>query len=183
MLKRYEDDGKPANDRHIVALCARRTGSYRFQEAMRGTIDNFPVAPVRWLMRAVRVPARRATTSRRPTGWATRCVELVLTPGEVRDRLTRYIFVSNDVNDPTGLLEVTLAKVVAAEAAEKKLDRAIRAGQRAPRARHRLVRRRGQARASSPTAEARAAARGRAARRRASSPSTISIRRRCGRTT
>jgi acyl-CoA dehydrogenase len=56
-------------------------------------------------------------------------VELVLTPGEARDRLTRFIFVSNNVNDPTGLLEVTMAKVVAAEAAEKKLDRAVRAGQ------------------------------------------------------
>ncbi len=55
VLKRYEDDGKPANDRHIVALAAQN-GLYRFQEAMRGTIDNFPVAPVRWLMRAVVFP-------------------------------------------------------------------------------------------------------------------------------
>jgi acyl-CoA dehydrogenase len=54
---------------------------------------------------------------------------MVLTPGEVRDRLTRHIFVSHDVNDPTGLLEVTLTKVVAAEVAEKKLDRAVRSGQ------------------------------------------------------
>jgi acyl-CoA dehydrogenase len=53
----------------------------------------------------------------------------VLTPGEVRDRLTRFIYVSQDPNDPTGLLEVTLAKAVAAEAAEKKVDRAVRAGQ------------------------------------------------------
>ncbi len=55
VLKRYEDDGKPANDRHIVALAAQN-GLFRFQEAMRGTIDNFPVAPVRWLMRAVVFP-------------------------------------------------------------------------------------------------------------------------------
>ena len=34
----------------------------------------------------------------------------------------------NDPNDPTGLLEVTFAKAVAAETAEKKLDRAVRAG-------------------------------------------------------
>ncbi|MEQ1614865.1 MAG: acyl-CoA dehydrogenase domain-containing protein, partial [Hyphomicrobiaceae bacterium] len=32
------------------------------------------------------------------------------------------------VNDPTGLLEVTLEKVIAAEPAEKKLDRAVRDG-------------------------------------------------------
>ena len=53
----------------------------------------------------------------------------MLTPGEVRDRLTRFIYVSQNPNDPTGLLEVTFAKAVAAEAAEKKLDRAVRAGQ------------------------------------------------------
>ncbi len=52
----------------------------------------------------------------------------MLEPGEVRDRLTRYIYVSKDPDDPTGLLEVTLKKVVAAEEAEKKLERAIRAG-------------------------------------------------------
>ncbi len=46
----------------------------------------------------------------------------------MRDRLTRYIYVSKDPDDPTGLLEVTLKKAVAAEEAEKKLERAIRAG-------------------------------------------------------
>jgi acyl-CoA dehydrogenase len=51
-----------------------------------------------------------------------------LVPGEVRDRLTRFIHVSRNPNDPTGLLEVTFAKAVEAEAAERKLDRAVRAG-------------------------------------------------------
>src|SRR5262245_13359775 len=127
VLKRYEDDGKPANDRHIVALAAQN-GLYRFQEALRGTIDNFPVAPVRWLMRAVVFPLG-AHYKPAPDWLGHKCVELVLTPGEVRDRLTRFIFVSNSADDPTGLLEVAMAKVVAAEAAEKKLDRAVRAGQ------------------------------------------------------
>ena len=127
VLKRYEDDGKPANDRHIVALAAQN-GLFRFQEALRGTIDNFPVTPVRWLMRAVVFPFG-AHYKPAPDWLGHKVVELVLTPGEVRDRLTRFIYVSNNVNDPTGLLEVTMAKVVAAETAEKKLDRAVRAGQ------------------------------------------------------
>ena len=127
VLKRYEDDGKPASDRQIVALCARN-GLFRFQEAMRGAIDNFPSLPVRWLMRAVVFPLG-AHYKPAPDWLGHKCVELVLTPGEVRDRLTRFIYVSQDANDPTGLLEVTFAKAVAAEAAEKKLDRAVRAGQ------------------------------------------------------
>ena len=59
VLKRYEDDGKPANDRHIVALAAHN-GLFRFQEAMRGTIDNFPVTPGALADAGRRVPVRRA---------------------------------------------------------------------------------------------------------------------------
>ena len=126
VIKRYEDDAKPANDRQIVALCARN-GLYRCQEALRGVIDNFPVAPVRWFMRAVVFPFG-SHYKPAPDWLGHEVAELVLRPGEVRDRLTRCIFVSHNPNDPTGLLEVTFAKAVEAEAAEKKLDRAVRAG-------------------------------------------------------
>jgi acyl-CoA dehydrogenase len=126
VLKRYEDDGKPANDHHIVALCAAN-GLYRFQEALRGTIDNFPVAAVRWLMRAVVFPLG-AHYKPAPDLLGHKVAELLIVPGEVRDRLTRFIYVSQNRDDPTGLLEVTFAKAVAAEEAEKKLDRAVRAG-------------------------------------------------------
>jgi acyl-CoA dehydrogenase len=126
VLKRYEDDGKPASDAAIVALAARN-GLHRFEEALRGTIDNFPVTPVRWLMRAVVFPL--GGHYRPAPDWlGHKVVELLLVPGEVRDRLTRYIYVSNDPNDATGLLEVTFAKAVQAEVAEKKLDRAVRSG-------------------------------------------------------
>jgi acyl-CoA dehydrogenase len=95
---------------------------------MRGTIDNFPSAPARWLMRAVVFPLG-ARYKPAPDWLGHKCVELVLAPGEVRDRLTRFVYVSQNPDDATGLLEVTFAKAVAAEAAEKKLDRAVRHGQ------------------------------------------------------
>ncbi len=126
VLKRFEDDGRPASDRDIVALAAQN-GLYRFQEAMRGTIDNFPVAWARILMRIVAFPLGQRY---RPASdrLGRRVAALVLQPGEVRDRLTRYIYVSKDARDPTGLLEVTLEKVIAAEDAGRKLERAVRAG-------------------------------------------------------
>ncbi len=55
-------------------------------------------------------------------------MQAALTPGDVRDRLTRNIFVSYDENDPLGLLEVTMKKVIESEEADKKLDRAVRSG-------------------------------------------------------
>jgi acyl-CoA dehydrogenase len=125
-LKRYADDGRPAGDEHIVELAAENA-LYRFQEALSGVIDNFPVRWVRPLMRVVVFPLGQRF---RPASdaLAHRVAMHALQPGDVRDRLTRDIFVSKDVNDPTGILEVTLEKVIAAEPTEKKLEKAIREG-------------------------------------------------------
>jgi acyl-CoA dehydrogenase len=126
VLKRFEDDGSPASDRHIVEMCLTN-GLYRFQQALGGAIDNFPNGFVRMKLKAIVFPFGRpykAASDR----LGSLAVRLVTEPGEARDRLTRDIFVSRDVNDPTGLLEVTLEKVVAAEGAERKLERAIRQG-------------------------------------------------------
>lgn len=126
VLKRYEDDGKPAADQVIVVMAAQN-GLYRFQVALRGTIENFPVMWARILMRALVYPLG-GHYHPAPDQLAHEVVRIACEPGEVRDRLTRFMFVSRDVNDPTGILEVTLEKVIAAAPAEKKLDRAVRDG-------------------------------------------------------
>lgn len=126
VLKRYEDDRSPAADRHIVEMCLRNS-LFRFQQALGGAIDNFPNPVARGLLKAIVFPFGRRHRPASDRLTAT-CVRLATEPGDVRDRLTREIFVSRDVNDPTGVLEVTLEKVVAAEEAERKLERAIRQG-------------------------------------------------------
>ena len=126
VLKRYNDDGRPEGDHAIVELAARN-GLHRFQEALGGVIDNFPVTAARPLMRVVVFPlGRRLKPAPDVLGRAV--ARHVLEPGQARDRLTRDIFISKNVNDPTGLLEVTLEKVIAAEPVEKKLEKAIRDG-------------------------------------------------------
>ena len=126
VLKRFEDDGQPVADQPIVAVAAANSLD-RFETAIRGTIDNFPNTFVRGLLRVLVFPLGRHyyPASDRMMG---KIARLATEPGDVRDRLTRDIYISKDPNDPTGLLEVTLLKVVASEAAEKKLERAIRAG-------------------------------------------------------
>ncbi|GAB4239093.1 MAG: acyl-CoA dehydrogenase [Methyloligellaceae bacterium] len=127
VLKRFEDDGEPASDRKFVELCARNC-LYRFDVAIRGVCDNFPVLFAGGLMRLLAFPYGLA---RRPAGdrLAREAVRALLTPGEVRDRLTRDIFISQDPDDPTGLLEHALPKAIAAEEAIRKLERAIRKGE------------------------------------------------------
>lgn len=126
VLKRFEDDGNKAEDLTIVEL-VMANGLARFDHALRGAIDNFPVTPARVLMRWLVYPF--GTHHRPAADWlGHKVVGQMLKPGDFRDRMTRYIYISNDVDDPTGILEVTFAKAVAAEETERKLDRAIRAG-------------------------------------------------------
>jgi acyl-CoA dehydrogenase len=123
ILKRYEDDGRPAEDLKLVTYCAKNC-LHRFDQALRGTIQNFPVTWAAWLMRPLVLPfGVRAPASDR-TG--KEIVRAALQPGAFRDRLTRDIFSADDGPD---LLEQTLLKVVACEEAEKKLERAIRKGE------------------------------------------------------
>ncbi|MEM1372359.1 MAG: acyl-CoA dehydrogenase, partial [Pseudomonadota bacterium] len=126
VLKRFEDDGHPSADVPVVELAARN-GLYRAQEALQATIANFPIRPLRWLMRTCVFPVGRHYTAA-PDSVATRVAKLAMAPGATRDRLTNHIFLSNDVNDATGLLEVTYAKVQRLEAAERKLEKAVRSG-------------------------------------------------------
>jgi acyl-CoA dehydrogenase len=127
ILKRYEDDGCPRADLKLVDYCAENC-LYRFDKALAGTLDNFPIGWVGLVMRPLVFPygfARNPASDR--DGKA--IVRAALQPGEFRDRLTRNIFITDDPKDRVGLLEHTLLKVIAAEDADKKLERAIRKGE------------------------------------------------------
>jgi acyl-CoA dehydrogenase len=126
VLKRYEDDGTIEEDRHFVAFAAQN-GLHRFQEAMRGAIDNFPSAWARILMKLVVFPPgpRFRPASDR---LGHRIVRLASQPGAARDRLTRHIYISKDTRDPAGLLEMTLEKAIKAEDVIKKIERAAKSG-------------------------------------------------------
>jgi acyl-CoA dehydrogenase len=127
LLKRYEDDGRLEADRPLLDYCAKNC-LYRFYAALRDAVDNFPVGTARPLLRFLVFPLGNGFR-KAPDALGKQIVALVLQPGEVRDRLTRYAFVSHDVNDTMGLLEVTMQKVIEAEDAERKLERAIRKGE------------------------------------------------------
>ncbi|MBC8013932.1 MAG: acyl-CoA dehydrogenase, partial [Methyloceanibacter sp.] len=127
VLKRYDDDGRPEEDLKLVDYCAQNC-LYRFDQALLGTLRNFPVRWAAWLMAPLVFPlgARRRPASDKE---GKEIVRAALEPGAFRDRLTRDIFLSDDPGDRVGLLDYTLAKVVACEEADKKLEQAIRKGE------------------------------------------------------
>ena len=126
ILKRYEDDGCPRADLKLVDYCAENC-LYRFDKALAGTLDNFPIRWVGLLMRPLVFPYGFARNPASDSAGKA-IVRAALQPGEFRDRLTRDIFNTDDPSDRVGLLEHTLIKVIAAEDADKKLERAIRKG-------------------------------------------------------
>lgn len=127
LLKRYEDDGRLPEEKPVLDYCVRNS-FHRFYVALQEAAANFPVAIARPFLGFLLFPLGNRFR-KAPDDLAKDIVKLVMEPGETRDRLTRNIFVSYDENDPTGLLEVTMKKVVEAEAADKKLERAIREGE------------------------------------------------------
>ena len=126
VLKRYEDDGQPLAERRIVELCLRNA-LFRFYSALQEVTRNFPVFGVGWVLRRLVFPfGFPVEPASHAIGKA--AVRAVLGPGEVRDRLTRDIYISRNADDPMGVLEVTLEKVIAAEPAERKVEKALKAG-------------------------------------------------------
>jgi len=126
VLKRYEDDGQPLADRRIIEL-SMRNALFRFYSALQEVTRNFPVFGVGWVLRRLVFPFGFSVA---PAGHKTgkAAVRAVLGPGEVRDRLTRDIYLSSDERDPQGILEVTMDKLIEAEPAERNVERALKAG-------------------------------------------------------
>ena len=126
MLKRYEDDGQPREQREILEY-AMQNALYRMQQVMAELTHNFPVPFVGFVLRRILFPfGNRSRRASDQLGKA--IVQKVITPGEVRDQLTRHIYISNEVDDAMGILEVALQEAIKIEPVEKKLEKAIRDG-------------------------------------------------------
>jgi len=101
---------------------------YRIQHALRALLRNLPVRSLAWFMRLVIFPT--GLPFHKPTDANEHQVaRLLQQPGEVRDRLTRGVYSTQDPHQRIGQLEQAL--VAAAEAApiERTLRKARQAGQ------------------------------------------------------
>ncbi len=127
MLRRFEHDARPASDQPILAW-AFHDAVYKIQHAMRGVIDNYPIAWVRPFLRLIIFPLGRV--ERAPNDrLGHKVAALLLSPSETRDRLTRGIYTSDRNGYPIGVMEKLLPDVIAAEPLERKMLKAVRGGQ------------------------------------------------------
>ncbi|GLQ88121.1 acyl-CoA dehydrogenase [Dyella flagellata] len=127
MLKRYEDTGRPEADRPLLAWAFHEC-MWRTQMALDGAIRNFPVRPVSWLLRGLVFPfGRREVPPSDRLG--RRVAALITAPGEARDRLLEWAYLTPTSNNTVGRMNELLPDVIAAEPVERKFLKAQKAGQ------------------------------------------------------
>jgi acyl-CoA dehydrogenase len=127
MLKRYEDTGRPEADRPLLAWAFHEC-MWRIQTSLDGAIRNFPVKPISWLLRVLVFPWGRREVP--PSDRLGRRVAAIITaPGEARDRLTEWTYLTPTANNTIGRMNALLPDVIAAEPVERKFGKAQKSGQ------------------------------------------------------
>lgn len=124
-LKRFEDDGRPAADLPLLHWSVQ-DALYRTQQAFHEFLLNFPVSRItRGLLRFIIFP--RGMRCLPPADSLSHEVaRLILTPGEVRDRLTAGIYLPEQDNEPLALLKKALACTIDCEPVEARLRQAVK---------------------------------------------------------
>lgn len=127
LVYRYEALGRPTPDQDLLAWSFHNAID-EVQTALGGFVDNFPN---RWIGRFLSLVVFPLGRRERAPGdrLSHRVAQLILSPNEARERLTHGIYVSPTSDKPLSFMERALPKVIAAEPLERKLAKAIKAGE------------------------------------------------------
>jgi acyl-CoA dehydrogenase len=126
VLKRYENDGRIAEDADLVRWCLDESMT-SIRRAFQGVFVNFPNRPAAVVLKALLFPwGLPGHPSSDDTGH--RIAQRLANPGAARDRLTRECFVHDSEHDALGAIEHALQAMIAAEPIEAKIRAAERQG-------------------------------------------------------
>lgn len=126
-LKRFEDQGRPAEDVPLMQwVCDHAL--YEMQHSLSGLLKNFPNRPVAWLLRLLVLPLGKPYAG--PTDQlGHQCADVLLSPSEARDRLTRGLYIPTEAGQALANLEHALELTVALAPLEKKVRAALKNGE------------------------------------------------------
>jgi acyl-CoA dehydrogenase len=126
VLKHYQDQGSPEEDRPLVEWSCRML-MYRTQEQLHSFLLNFPN---RWIAAALRlIVFPRGRTFSSPADDLTQDVaELIINPTESRERLCAEIYKTPHPGNPLGLLQEALELAEEVKPLERKVFDAKRRG-------------------------------------------------------
>ncbi|WP_337881565.1 acyl-CoA dehydrogenase FadE [Rheinheimera sp.] len=128
VLKRFNDDGRPAQDLPCVQW-ACEDNLYKAQQALDELMDNFPNRAVGVVLGKLLFPWGRRL--RKPSDQLDHQVARIMqTPCEARSRLAAGVYLTVEPNNQIGLIEKALTDILAAEPLFDKVAQA--AGKRLP---------------------------------------------------
>ena len=125
-LKRFEDDGRPAEDLPLLHW-AMQDALYKIQQAFDGTMQNFPNALARWILSVLTFPLG-LDLSPPSDRLGHEIATLLMQPGAARDRLTAGMYLPDDENDAVGALEAALTSTLLCEPLQAELEKALKSG-------------------------------------------------------
>ena len=129
-LKRFEDEGRPAEDAPLVHWSVQ-DALVRAQDALDGVLANFPNRGIAGLLRALIFPF--GSPYRKPSdALAAQVAELMQTPGTARDRLLADSYCPTPDIDPIAYGEWAFRLQPAVDAIEQRLKPVIREGKLPP---------------------------------------------------
>ena len=118
-LKHFENQGRPEADLPLVEYACRSL-LYQAQEQLHSFLRNFPV---RWLAAILRVLIfPRGLTYSAPSDRLNPLIaELVMNPGEARERLCHFVYRTLEPKNHLGLVQQAMELAIGAEPLEKKI--------------------------------------------------------------
>jgi len=129
VLRRFEAEGRREEDLAFVhynlKLCMAE-----IQKGFDGLFDNLKIPGLRWFVKGWIGSWSRINSigSQASDGWSHAIASAMLKDGSVRDRLTQGIFLPTKEGDQLQRLENAFSITLKAEAAEKKIKKAIKDG-------------------------------------------------------
>lgn len=126
IIKRFENDGEPAEDKPLFEWAAQDC-LYNTQRALDGVLANFPIAILGKILRLVILPRGKIYTGASDR-LSHKIARLLLSKNDARTRLTRGIHSFENENDRTGRIEVAFNKTLKSSNAERKLKDAMHVG-------------------------------------------------------
>lgn len=122
-MKRFQNEGEKATHRDVFEW-TQAYALHKAETAYRGVIQNLPFRPAAWFLRVVAFPVG-FWASPPSDRLGTKVARGILDGGELREDLTRGMYVPSGDAPGLALLERALEKVVAAQVVTKKLKRAV----------------------------------------------------------
>jgi len=125
-LKRFEDQGRPAEDLPLLHW-AMQDALYKIEQAFAGVTQNFPNALARFLLRSLIFPVGQHLAP--PSDeLGHQVASLLMQPGSARDRLTAGMYLGGkDEQDAVCALEASLLSTLACEPVQALIEQARKA--------------------------------------------------------